>query len=86
MFFTLHLHLVSSTFSDTGHSILFKFIHCLGNTSDPTVWMDWEEERDSIANHKKRHAIVVKKMVGIMILRSIFHAIMVALILYTGIK
>ena len=48
--------------------------------------MDWEEERDSIANHKKRHAIVVKKMVGIMILRSIFHAIMVALILYTGIK
>ena len=69
------------------NSILFKFIHCLENTSVPTVWEDWDEKKDySIANHKKRHGVVVKKMVAIMTIRTVFHAVMVAPIVYTGMK
>ena len=66
-------------------SKLIKFIHSLENTNIPTVWMDWEEKDGSIDDHKKRHGQVITEMVVIMIIRIIFHAVMLAPIVYTGV-
>ena len=65
-------------------SLLFKLIHCVENTNVPTVWMDWEEKEGSIEDHKRRHGQVVTEMVVIMIIRTIFHVVMLAPIVYTG--
>ena len=65
-------------------SLFFKLIHCVENTNVPTVWMDWEEEDGSIDDHKKRHGQVVTEMVVIMIVRTIFHAVMLAPLVYAG--
>ena len=64
--------------------MLAKVIHCFENTNIPTVWMDWDEKDGSIEDHKKRHGQVVKEMIVIMIIRIIFHAVMLAPIVYTG--
>ena len=69
---------------DWTSSKLAKFIHCFENTNVPTVWMDWEEKDGSIEDHKKRHGQVVTEMVVIMIIRTIFHAVMLSPIVYTG--
>ena len=47
--------------------------------------MDWEEKDGSIDDHKKRHGQVITEMVVIMIIRIIFHAVMLASIVYTGV-
>ena len=65
--------------------LLFTFIHCVENTNIPTVWMDWEEKKGSVEDHKQRHAQVMQEMMIIMIIRTIFNAIMMAPIIYTGI-
>ena len=65
-------------------SKLAKFIHCLENTNIPTVWKDWDEMDGSIEDHKKRHGQVVTEMVVIIIIRHIFHAVMMTPMLYTG--
>ena len=65
-------------------SLLFKFIHCVENTNIPTVWMDWEEKKGSIEDHKRRHGQVLKEMVVIMIIRTIFNAVLLTPIIYTG--
>ena len=65
-------------------SKLVKFIHCLENTNIPTVWKDWDEMDGSIEDHKKRHGQVVTEMVVIIIIRHIFHAVMMTPMLYTG--
>ena len=65
-------------------SSLAKFVHCLENTNIPTVWKDWDEDGGSVEDHKKRHRQVVKEMVVIMIIRSLFHSLMLAPLAYTG--
>ena len=55
------------------------------NTNIPTAWMDWEEKDGSIDDHKKRYGQVITEMVVIMIIRIIFHAVMLAPIVYTGV-
>ena len=47
--------------------------------------MDWEEKDGSVDDHKKRHGQVITEMVVIMIIRIIFHAVMLAPIVYTGV-
>ena len=75
----------SEDFRKSGSSsLLFKFVHCIENSNIPTVWMDWEEQKGSIEDHKRRHGQVLKEMVVIMIIRSIFNAIMLTPIVYTG--
>ena len=65
-------------------SMLEKFIHCLENINIPTVWMDWDEKKGSIEDHKKRHKQVVTEMVCIMLIRTFFHSLMFTPIVYTG--
>jgi len=65
-------------------SKLAKFIHCLENINIPTVWKDWEEKDGSIEDHKRRHGQVVTEMVVIMVIRTIFNAVMLAPIVYTA--
>ena len=65
-------------------SLLFKLIHCVENTNIPTVWMDWEEKKGSIEDHKRRHGQVMKEMVVIMVIRTIFNAVMMSPVIYTG--
>ena len=65
-------------------SLLFKLIHCVENTNIPTVWMDWEEKKGSIEDHIRRHGQVMKEMVVIMVIRTIFNAVMMSPVIYTG--
>ena len=65
-------------------SKLAKFIHCLENINIPSVWKDWDEKDGSIEDHKRRHGQVVKEMVAIMIIRTVFHSLMLAPMVYTG--
>lgn len=75
----------SKEFRKNWTSYLFSsFIHCLENVNIATVWMDWDERKGSIEVHKKRHRRVVIEMVVIIIIRSIYHAVMLAPIVYTG--
>ena len=63
-----------------------KFFHCLENTNIATVWKDWEEKDGSIDDHKERHRHVIKEMVVIMIIKTVFHFVMFTPIVYTGNK
>ena len=54
------------------------------NTNIPTVWMDWEEKKGSIEDHIRRHGQVMKEMVVIMVIRTIFNAVMMSPVIYTG--
>ena len=65
---------------------LSKFFHCLENTNIATVWKDWEEKDGSIDDHKERHGEVIKEMVVIMIIKTVFHVVMFTPIVYTGNK
>ena len=77
--------LCSEDFRKNGESpLLFKLIHCVENTNTPTVWMDWEEKNDSVEDHKQRHGQVLREMMVIMLIRSIYNAVMLVPIVYTG--
>ena len=65
-------------------SKLANSIHCLDNINIPTVLEDWDEKDGSIEDHKRRHGQVVTEMIVVMIIRTVFHAIMLVPIVYTG--
>ena len=69
---------------DLIRSGLSKFFHCWENTNVPKVWMDWEAKNSSFEDYKKRHGQVATEMVVIIIIRNIFHAVMLVPLLFTG--
>ena len=60
-------------------------VHCLENVNIPSVWQDWDVENGSIKDHKRRRNKVLLEMVLIMLVRSVFHALMVLPVILTGI-
>ena len=65
-------------------SFLLKLMHCVENTTIPTVWVDWDEREGTLEEHKERHDQVLTEMYTMMAIRTIFNAVMLAPIIYTG--
>ena len=52
-------------------------VHGLENVNIPSVWRDWDMDKGSIKDHKRRQSRVLLEMVIIMLVRFAFHALMV---------
>ena len=52
-------------------------VHGLENVNMPTVWRDWDMDKGSIEDHKNRRTRVLVEMVLMMVVRAVFHAVMV---------
>ena len=77
--------LCSEDFRTNGtSSLLFKLVHCVENTNIPTVWVDWDEREGTLEEHKERHGKVLREMYTMIAIRTIFNAVMLAPIVYTG--
>ena len=59
-------------------------VHGLENVSIPSVWRDWDMDKGGIGDHKRRRTRVLLEMVAIMVVRSVFHALMVLPVIITG--
>ena len=58
-------------------SLLEWIVHGLENVNMPTVWRDWDMDKGSIEDHKNRRTRVLVEMVLMMVVRAVFHAVMV---------
>ena len=59
-------------------------MHGLENANMPTVWQDWDMEKGSVRDHKRRQTRVILEMLLIMVVRAAFHALMLLPIIFTG--
>ena len=59
-------------------------VHGLENTNMPTVWQDWDMEKGSVRDHKRRQTKVIIEMLLMMVVRAAFHALMLLPIIFTG--
>ena len=59
-------------------------VHGLENASIPSVWRDWDMDKGGIEDHERRRTRVLWEMVAIMVVRSVFHALMVLPVIITG--
>ena len=59
-------------------------VHGLENVSIPSVWQDWDMDKGGIEDHKRRRTRVLLEMIAIMVVRSVFHALMVLPVIITG--
>ena len=50
----------------------------------PTVWQDWDMEKGSVTDHKRRQTKVIIEMLLMMVVRAGFHALMLLPIIFTG--
>ena len=60
-------------------------VHGLENANMPTVWQDWDMEKGSIGDHKRRQTRVILEMLLMMVVRAAFHALMLLPFIFTGI-
>ena len=74
----------SKHFKKNCASLLEKMVHGLENANMPVVWHDWDLDKGSLEDHRQRHFKVLVEMVSIMVIRTIFHLIMLVPVLYTG--
>ena len=58
-------------------SLLEWIAHGLENANMPTVWKDWDMDKGSIEDHKNRRTRVLVEMLLLMVVRAVFHAVMV---------
>ena len=65
-------------------SLLEWIVHGLENVSMPSVVRDWDMDKGSIEDHKRRRTRVFMEMLLIMIVRAVFHAVMVLPIILLG--
>ena len=59
-------------------------VHGLENANMPTVFRDWDMEKGSVKDHKRRQTRVLLEMLLMMVVRTAFHAIMLLPIIFTG--
>ena len=59
-------------------------VHGLENANMPTVWQDWDMEKGSVREHKRRQTRVILEMLLMMVVRAAFHALMLLPIIFTG--
>ena len=59
-------------------------VHGLENANMPTVWQDWDMEKGSVTDHKRRQTRVILEMLLMMVVRAAFHALMLLPIIFTG--
>ena len=59
-------------------------MHGLENANMPTVWQDWDMEKGSVTDHKRRQTRVILEMLLMMVVRAAFHALMLLPIIFTG--
>ena len=60
------------------------FVHGMENANVPTVFQDWDLDTGSMEAHKKKHFRVLVEMILIIIVRAVFHAIMLIPLIITG--
>ena len=48
----------------------------------PAVWQDWDMEKGSVRDHKRRQTRVILEMLLIMMVRAAFHALMLLPIIW----
>ena len=59
-------------------------VHGLENVNMPTLWRDWDLDKGSMEDHKKKHTKVLVEMILVIIIRAVFHGIMIIPIIITG--
>ena len=59
-------------------------IHGIENVNMPTVFRDWDLDKGSMADHKQKHTKALLEMKLIILVRAVFHAIMIIPIIFTG--
>ena len=59
-------------------------VHGLENANMPTVWQDWDMEKGSVRDHKRRQTRVILEMLLMMVVRAAFHTLFLLPIIFTG--
>ena len=73
----------SKPFRNCG-SLLEMVVHGIENCNMPTIFRDWDLDKGSMEAHKKKHFRVLVEMNLMILIRAVFHAIMIIPILNTG--
>ena len=73
----------SKPFRNCG-SLVEMLVHGMENANMPTVYRDWDLDKGSMEAHKKKHFRVLVEMILMIIVRAVFHAIMLIPVIITG--
>ena len=75
---------IFNNFRKNCKNIFEMIVHSLENVNIPTVWRDWDVDKGTHKDQKRRRTKVLLEMVLIMVVRSVFHALMILPVILTG--